>query len=70
MFNNLLAIYYQKKKEKLHKSAREIYQDFPGEEKLKKTRIRPGMIGNLLQDEKQRLVKYRMKCKNKYKNSN
>ena len=36
MFNNLLAIYYQKKKEKLHKSAREIYQDFPGEEKLKK----------------------------------
>ena len=36
----------------------------------KKTRIRPGMIGNLLQDEKQRLVKYRMKCKNKYKNSN
>ena len=36
MFNNLLATYYQKKKEKLHKSAREIYQDFPGEEKLKK----------------------------------
>ena len=69
MFKDLLAIYHQKKKEKLHKSAREN-QDFPEEEKLKKTTIWPGMVGNLLQDEKQRLVKYRMKCKNKYKNSN
>ena len=63
------ARYYQKNKWKIQKSFRERYQNLTEEEKTKKREYVRERYKNLSEDEKQRLVGYRKRYHEMWKNN-
>ena len=58
MSENLLAKYYQENEERLHKKARDRYQNLSKEEKEKKQQYVCEFHKNLSDDKKQKLAEY------------